>query len=120
VPRVAIPITTVTLAGVELPTPTAGDATNDHYFANVADRTILIAKNTDSVSRSFTIITSYTVALPDGSGSLPVDDKTYTVLNGKYFAVGVFAAAIFGQSTDSLRVYVDIAQTTWEFWALAH
>lgn len=113
-PRLAIPVTAVTPAGVLVPAATAGSAADDHFFANIAGRTILFAKNTHATNaQNLTIITAY--QLNDGSTLLNVDDRVKSVAALTEQVFGVFSDAVYGQIADALRVYVDITESTWEF-----
>jgi hypothetical protein len=85
-PRVAIPVTTFTRAGVVPPAETNGDAVNHHTLAN-SGRTGLIVRNSGAVPRDVIFrfpstvdgqaITPRTVAIPAGAerwfGPFPTD-----------------------------------------------
>lgn len=93
-PRVAVPVTQSSRAGTVLPTPTTGDATNNHSVANDG-RVILMVKNTGAtVSRNITFALTSTVdglsvtarveSIPLGETQLfgPFDPNQYgTTLN---------------------------------------
>lgn len=111
-PRTNIPVTTVVEAGVAYPAATAGDATNDHSFTNDS-RTILIFKNTGAGSQTLTVLTSQQI------NGLDVADRDYVVAAGAKRTAGPFPPQLYGQSTDSFKVWVNVAETTWEIEALS-
>lgn len=108
--RVNIPVTDVDFAGVLQPAATAGDATNDHYFENDG-RTILQVKNTSggALSVTFDVVLDYAGrTFPDEATSIPAGETWY---------FGPFARAVYGQSADSNRVWVNITSSSFEFRA---
>lgn len=106
--RTAIPVTTIIRAGVNKPAITAGDSVNGHQFSNVGV-TFIEAKNTDVATRSLTLIT------PVQTDGLDVADLVISILAGQTWMIGPFSSQTFNQTGD--LVYIDIAQSTWEFRA---
>ena len=96
-PRVAVPVTQATRAGVTLPAVTTGDATNNHSVANDGD-VILIIKNTGAVSRA---VTFYTVKSVDG---LTAPTRVETLLAGEEQVFGPFDPTVYGTALN-----VDVA-----------
>lgn len=113
-PRTAIPVTKPAGGNVAQPAATAGDAANDHHIENDG-QTILQVKNTDSVSRTIVIVTAQTV----GSPAHAVDDDSYVVAAGDTRIIGPFNPGLYGQPTDSNRVHINLAETTWELRAFS-
>lgn len=83
--------------GTALPTPTTGDAVNNHYFPNTG-KTKLFVKNTGATPRIVTIKVSRTVA---GQSALPV---TKSIPAGETHVFGPYAVNDFGRNVD-----VDVA-----------
>ena len=107
------PITVVTVprnAGISIGAGTAGDHTNDHSLANDG-RTRLLAKNTGGGAQSITIVTSYTLL------GLDLADRVESVPAGETWEFGPFDASLYGQISDDGNVWIDIAASTWTFWA---
>lgn len=78
--RVNVPVTQVTRSGVAPPTPTTGDATNNHQVVNNG-RTLLLVENTGSGSaRTVTLNLKQTVdgqAVTPRAVSIPLSDSRY-------------------------------------------
>lgn len=99
-PRVAVPVTQATRAGVTL-TSTTGDPVNNHYVVNDG-RTAVIVENTGStVSRTVTFRLTRTV---DGFAVTP---RTETLAFGEKQLFGPFDVQEYG---GKLQVDVDNAE----------
>jgi len=96
-PRVAIPVTTFTRAGVALPAVTTGDATNNHSVANDG-RVGLIIKNTGATTRN---VTFYTVKQVDG---LTAATRVESIPAGEEQGFGPFDPTDYG-----ISLSVDVA-----------
>ena len=114
-PRTNIAVTTITEAAVAEPAAIAGDATNDHSFTNDG-RTFLRVKNTGAGAQTITIITSQVVG---PLGDLAVADRAISVPASAIRYIGPFSSSLYGQPSDSGKVWVDVAETTWELQALS-
>jgi hypothetical protein len=101
-PRVAVPVTTFTRAGVVLPAVTTGDATNNHSVANDG-RVGIIAKNTGATSRN---VTFYTVKQVDG---LTAATRVEAIPAGEEQGFGPFDPTVYGTS---LNIDVAHAEVT--------
>jgi hypothetical protein len=111
VPRTAITVVTVPAnSGISIGAGTAGDATNDHSLVN-DERTRLLAKNTGGGTQAITILTSYTLL------GFDLSDLVANVPTGETWEFGPFPASIYGQSSDGGKVYIDVAASSWTFWA---
>jgi hypothetical protein len=111
VPRTAITVVTVPAnSGISIGAGTAGDATNDHSLVN-DERTKLLVKNTGGGSQTLTILTSYTLY------GFALADLVQAVPAGETWEFGPFPASLYGQSSDSGKIYIDVAESTWTFWA---
>lgn len=95
--RVAVPVTTFTRAGVVLPAPTTGNATDNHSVVNDG-RVGIIAKNTGAVDRTVTFHASKAV---DG---LTPPTRVETIPAGEEQGFGPFSPTEYGAS-----LLVDVA-----------
>lgn len=82
-PRVNVPVTSITRAGVADTTPTTGDATNGHSVANTGDVWVEV-ENTGASSRTLTALIPGTV---DGQA---VASKTWSLGAGVRRRIGPF------------------------------
>lgn len=99
-PRVNVPVTQITRAGVPDTVPTEGDAVNNHSVAN--DGTVFIeVENTGAVSRTLSALFASTV---DG---ITVDPKTWTIAAGARRRIGPFPVRYYGTT---LQLNVDNAE----------
>lgn len=100
-PRVAIPVTQITRAGVAAPTEVNGDATNNHVMGNDG-RTFLLVRNSGStVARVVTLRLS---AMHDGQSVTP---RTVSVPQSTSRYIGPFPTGDYGSQ---LQVDVDNAE----------
>ena len=88
-PRVQIPVTEVTVAGVAPPAQVTGDATEKHFLALGRGDIILEAENVGStVTRDVTIETPGTVdgiAVAEQVVSVPKETKRYIAIDSEQF-----------------------------------
>lgn len=101
-PRVAVPVTQITRAGVTLPAATAGDSTNNHSVHNDG-RVALIAANTGASSRTLTFHTTQSV---DG---LTPAARQETLPAGEEQYYGPFDPTVYGTT---LQVDVTSSEVT--------
>lgn len=99
----------IALTGVSEPSPTAGDASNDHYIANNDGRIVLRARNTGGGAQTITFKTKYNIQ------GMTLGDNPVSVINGGVKWVGPFSPGIFDSTGGSL--HIDVAESTWEFLA---
>ncbi|MET9550545.1 hypothetical protein ABZY36_35370 [Streptomyces sp. NPDC006627] len=100
-PRVPVPVTQITRAGVTPPTEVNGDATNHHVVQNNG-RVILLVRNSGStVSRTVTLRIPNII---DGQGVTP---KTVSIAQSTSKYIGPFPTDSYGSS---LQVDVDNAE----------
>lgn len=99
-PRVAIPVTSATRAGVTL-TPTTGDPVNNHTVANDG-RTAVIVENTGS-----TVARTVTFQLTKKVDGFAVTPRTETLAVGEKQLFGPFDVQEYGAR---LNVDVDNAE----------
>lgn len=90
-PRVAVPVTTITRSGVADATPTVGDATNNHSIANTGDMWLEV-ENTGASSRSVSALFANAV---DGQ---TVPAKTWSIAAGARRRIGPFPIRYYGSS----------------------
>lgn len=88
-PRVNVPVTTITRTGIAAATPVTGDATNNHEVINDG-KTWLEVENTGASSRTLTV---YITKLVDGQ-TPPA--KTYSISAGASRRMGPFPRDIYG------------------------
>lgn len=100
-PRVAIPVTQITRAGIAPATEVTGDATNNHSVANTGDCFILVRNAGATVSRTMTVLYAKTF---DGQA---VTSRTVVVPISVSRYVGPFPVDMFGAT---LLVNVDNAE----------
>lgn len=100
-PRVAIPVTQITRAGVAAPTETTADPVNNHTVANNG-KVVLLARNSGStVDRTITLRLSSVV---DGQSVTP---RTVAIPQSESRYIGPFPTGDYGTS---LQVDVDNAE----------
>lgn len=100
-PRVAIPVTQITRAGVAAPAETTGDPVNHHSVANNG-RVILLARNSGAtVDRTITL---HLTPIHDGQTVTP---RTVTIPQSESRYIGPFDTGDYGAS---LQVDVDNAE----------
>lgn len=97
--------------GISIGAGTGGDAANDHSLAN-DERTRLLVKNTGGGSQNLTIVTGYALF------GLALADVVQPIPAGETWSFGPFPASLYGQSGDAGKVYIDVAENTWTFWAI--
>ncbi|AYF29310.1 hypothetical protein CSH63_17930 [Micromonospora tulbaghiae] len=101
-PRIAVPITPITRAGVAPPAETNGDPVNNHSVPNDG-RTVLLVRNANATSTVRTL----TIRLPgavDGQGITP---RTYPIAAGASRYIGPFSPTEYGAL---MQVDVDNAE----------
>lgn len=103
-PRVEIPVTQLTDAGVAPPAQTNGDATNDHYIAGNDGHIVLEIISTDAGAQTVTILT------PGNFGGLNVEDRVVAVPAGATRYVSKLAPGLYNQADGS--VYLDPSVST--------
>jgi hypothetical protein len=97
VPRITIPVTTLSDAGVADPTETDGDTVNQHALPNTG-KTILRVRNNDAGPHDLTLGTPITV------GGKAVDDTVVSIPAGATRTFGSLSPALYGTS-----VPIDVA-----------
>ncbi|WP_405925428.1 hypothetical protein [Streptomyces sp. NBC_00035] len=100
-PRVAVPVTQITRAGVAAPTETNGDATNNHSVANNG-RMVLLVRNSGS-----TVARTVTLRLPGLTDGQAITPRTVSIAQATSRYIGPFPTGDYG---DSLLVDVDNAE----------
>jgi archaellum component FlaG (FlaF/FlaG flagellin family) len=105
-PRVVVPVTEVTRAGILPATEVAGDATNNHYVNNDGV-TWLEIRNAGASSRTFTSVVNVTV---DGA---VVTNPTVTLAASATKKVGPFPTAIYGSTFNFNVDHTDIKITAY-------
>lgn len=98
-PRVNVPVTTITRTGVAPATPVTGDATNNHTVNNNG-RVVLLAKNTNAVSTA-RVVTIHVEEEVDGQA---VSSRTYSLAAGASEYIGPFPVNEYGHD-----LLVDVA-----------
>ncbi|MEV2277841.1 hypothetical protein AB0I72_19875 [Nocardiopsis sp. NPDC049922] len=98
-PRVTIPITTLSDAGAADPAETDGDTVNQHALPNTG-RTVLRVRNNDVSAHDLTLGTPITVA------GKAVEDTVISIPAGETRTFGSLSTALYGTS-----VPVDVAST---------
>lgn len=101
-PRVAVPVTVISRAGVAPATETNGDPVNNHTVANDG-RTVLLVRNANGSSTARTL----TIRLPgaiDGQGITP---RAYPIPAGASRYIGPFTTGDYGTS---MQLDVDNAE----------
>lgn len=99
-PRVAVPVTQITRAGVADPTETNGDATNNHVIPNNG-RMLLEVRNSGAVSRTVTF------RLPGVVDGQAVTPRAVSLAAGATRKFGPFPTGDYGSQ---LQVDVDNAE----------
>lgn len=98
-PRVDIPVTDITTAGVAAPSLTNGDATNDHSVTGGADgRTYIEVVSSDAGSQTVEIVPNPNLFVPDG---LTLSNLVVTVPAGATRFFGPFRTSTFKQDADN-------------------
>jgi hypothetical protein len=101
-PRAAVPVNTLSRAGIAVPTETTGDATNNHTIPNDGSVFLLVRNsNGASTTRTLTVRLSKTV---DGQA---VTSRTYPIAAGTSRYIGPFPPDVYGSS---LLIDVDNAE----------
>ena len=101
-PRVSVPVTTITRAGIAPAAEINGDATNNHVVANDG-RTVLLVRNSNgsSTARTLTVVIQGAI---DGFAPAP---RTYSIPAGASRYIGPFDTVAYGTS---MQVNVDNAE----------
>lgn len=101
-PRVNVPVNTITRTGIAPAAEVNGDATNNHQVANDG-RTVLLVRNANAsaTARTLTVVIQGAI---DGFAPVP---RTYSIAAGASRYVGPFDPAIYGQL---MQVNVDNAE----------
>lgn len=102
--RTPIPVTGITKAGVDAPTPVTGDPTGGHSVANPDGDTVLLVRNTGGAAHTLAVRITITV---DG---LPVNPRVVTVPAGQTLLLGYYPREWYGTTllldpeTSDLRI----------------
>ncbi len=107
-PRVEIPVTTISRSGATPPSQTTADATNDHYIANNDGRIFLEIISTDGSTQTVTVETP---VVEDG---LALDDQVISVPAGATRLAGPFSTTTFNQTGvgDENKVFINPSVST--------
>lgn len=97
-PRVNVPVTQITRAGVAAPAETNGDATNNHVISNNG-RVILLVRNSGS-----TVARTVTLRLPGLTDGQAITPRTVSVPISTSRYIGPFPTDDYGTS---LQIDVD-------------
>lgn len=100
-PRVAVPVTAISRAGVAPAAETNGDATNNHTVANDG-KTIMLVRNANGAATARTLTVRLSGAV-DGQGISP---KTYSIAAAASRYIGPFPVGSYGST---MQVDVDNA-----------
>lgn len=100
-PRVNVPVTQITRAGVAAPTEVNGDATNNHVVANNG-RVVLLVRNSGS-----TVARTVTLRLPGLTDGQAVTPRTVSIPISVSRYIGPFPTDAYGSS---LQIDVDNAE----------
>lgn len=104
-PRVLIPVTQVTNAGVAPPAQVNSDAVNDHAIAFNDGLVMIEIVSSDAAARTVTFQTPATV------GDLAIADLDVAVPAGATRLVGPLSPALFNQPDGSVNVDVAVSTT---------
>ncbi|MDX3455057.1 hypothetical protein PV396_24470 [Streptomyces sp. ME02-8801-2C] len=100
-PRVNVPVTQITRAGVAAPTEVTGDATNNHVVANNGRMVLLVRNSGSTVSRTVTL------RLPGLTDGQAVTPRTVSIAQSTSRYIGPFPT---GDYSSLLQVDVDNAE----------
>lgn len=103
--RVEVPVTQVTLAGVEDPAATAGNASEGNFVASNDGHIFLVVENADAAATH-----KVTVVTPGTSGGMAIEDDAITVGKSAKVKIGPFPVQTFNQSNGQIYVNVDSAE----------
>jgi hypothetical protein len=103
--RVEVPVTQVTLQGVEDPASVAGNVAEGHFVANNDGHVFLVAENADAAATH-----KVTVITPGQSGGMGIEDDAVTVPKSGKLKIGPFPPQTFNQSNGQVYVGVDSAE----------
>lgn len=106
-PRVSIPVTVLSEAGVADPTETDGDTTNGHSLPNTG-KTILRVRNADATNPH-----DLTLGTPVTVGGKAVADTVVSIPAASTLTFGALSTALYGSS-----VPVDVASAELKLTAL--
>jgi hypothetical protein len=101
-PRVVVPVTQITRAGIAPAAEVNGDATNNHYVSNTGD-VFLLVRNANGASTARTLTVRYSKTI-DGQA---VSSRTYSIPAATSRYVGPFPLEHF---SETLQVDVDNAE----------
>lgn len=90
-PRVAIPVTTLSDAGVADPGEQNGDTVNGHSLPNTG-KTVLRVRNADAAAQNLTLVTPITV------GGKAVADTVVSIPAGVTRTFGALPTSLYGTS----------------------
>ncbi|GAA4911336.1 hypothetical protein [Streptomonospora salina] len=106
-PRVDIPVTTITRDGVAGAAEVTGDPANGHAVANTSGRTVLVVSNSSvDTAQDVTLVTQATV---DGQD---VADRTVSVPFGETRYIGGLPEGVYGR-----EIHIDITSADLSFQA---
>jgi hypothetical protein len=103
--RVEVPVTQVTLAGVEDPAAIAGNVSEGHFIANNDGHVWLTVENADAAATH-----KVTVITPGTAGGMGIEDDAVTVPKSGKLKIGPFPPQVFNQSNGQVYVGVDSAE----------
>lgn len=101
-PRLTLPVTTITRSGVAPAAETNGDPANNHQVPNDG-RTVLLVRNSNGAATARTLTVVIQGAI-DGFAPAP---RTYSIAAGASRYIGPFDPAIYGSL---MQVNVDNAE----------
>ncbi|MFE9337753.1 hypothetical protein [Streptomyces sp. NPDC007063] len=99
-PRVSIPVTSLSDAGVADPTPEDGDTTNGHSLSNTGKTILRVTNNDGANPHDLTLGTPITV------GGKSVEDTVVSIPASATLTFGSLSTALYGSS-----VPIDVAST---------
>lgn len=100
-PRVNVPVTAISRAGVAAPTEVTGDATNNHVVQNDGRMVLLVRNSGSTVARTVTLRLA---PMHDGQGVTP---RTVSIAQSTSRYIGPFPTGDYGSL---LQVDVDNAE----------
>lgn len=112
-PRVEIPVTEITRAGVAPPAQTDADATNDHYIAENDGRVLIEIVSSDAGEQTVEVVPNPSLTA-DG---LTIDNLVITIPAGATRVCGPFRTTTFKQDASGMMHLNPSVSTTLKFRA---